>query len=151
MRGDLQEGHFYASRCHLPIFPSTESAFLCALPVAYLLQRRRPRHGRDCCSAGDRGTEEDAAAKKSLRRERHREDERRQHREDARCQHREDAKHRHREAARHHREAARHHREAAEHHREDAKRHHREAGKYLGGEEDEKAADAYVEVDDSFE
>ena len=52
MRGDLQEGHFYASRCHLPIFPSTESAFLCALPVAYLLQRRRPRHGRDCCSAG---------------------------------------------------------------------------------------------------
>ena len=51
MRGDLQEGHFYASRCHLPIFPSTESAFLCALPVAYLLQRRRPRHGRGCRSA----------------------------------------------------------------------------------------------------
>ena len=51
VRGDLQEGHFYASRCHLPIFPSTESAFLCALPVAYLLQRRRPRHGRGCRSA----------------------------------------------------------------------------------------------------
>ena len=50
MRGDLQEGHFYASRCHLPIFPSTKSAFLCALPVAYLLRRW------DC------GTEEDAAA-----------------------------------------------------------------------------------------
>ena len=30
MRGDLQEGHFYASRCHLPIFPSTKSGFLCA-------------------------------------------------------------------------------------------------------------------------
>lgn len=51
MRGDLQEGHGCASRCHLPIFPSTESAFLCALPVAYLLQRRRPRHGSGCRSA----------------------------------------------------------------------------------------------------
>ena len=30
MRGDLQEGHFYDSRCHLPIFPSTKSGFLCA-------------------------------------------------------------------------------------------------------------------------
>ena len=59
------------------------------------------------------------------------------------------AKH-HREAAKHYRRAARHHREAAEHHRE-AANHHREAGKYLCGEEDEKAADAYVEVDDSFE
>ena len=29
MRGDLQEGHFYDSRCHLPIFPSTKSGFLC--------------------------------------------------------------------------------------------------------------------------
>ena len=29
VRGDLQEGHFYASRCHLPIFPSTKSGFLC--------------------------------------------------------------------------------------------------------------------------
>ena len=46
---------------------------------------------------------------------------------------------------------AKHHREAAKHYRRAAKRQHREAGKYLGGEEDEKAADAYVEVDDSFE
>ena len=38
------------------LFPSTKSAFLCALPVAYLLQHRRPRHGRDCRS-------EEAAAK----------------------------------------------------------------------------------------
>ena len=30
MRGDLQEGHFYDSRCHLPIFLSTKSGFLCA-------------------------------------------------------------------------------------------------------------------------
>ena len=29
VRGDLQEGHFYDSRCHLPIFPSTKSGFLC--------------------------------------------------------------------------------------------------------------------------
>ena len=28
--GDLQEGHLYDSRCHLPIFPSTKSRFLCA-------------------------------------------------------------------------------------------------------------------------
>ena len=43
----------------------------------------------------------------------------------------------------HHREDAKHHREAARHHLE-AARHHREAGKYLCGEEDEQAADAYV-------
>ena len=33
VRGDLQEGHFYDSRCHLPIFPSTKSRFLCAFRV----------------------------------------------------------------------------------------------------------------------
>ena len=33
VRGDLQEGHFYDSRCHLFIFPSTKSGFLCAFGV----------------------------------------------------------------------------------------------------------------------
>ena len=33
MRGDLQEGHFYPSRCHLPIFPSTKSGFLCVFAL----------------------------------------------------------------------------------------------------------------------
>ena len=31
--GDLQEGHLYDSRCHLPIFPSTKSRFLCAFAL----------------------------------------------------------------------------------------------------------------------
>ena len=30
VRGDLQEGHDYASRCQSPLFPSTKSAFLCS-------------------------------------------------------------------------------------------------------------------------
>ena len=30
MRGDLQEGHDYASWCQSPLFPSTKSAFLCS-------------------------------------------------------------------------------------------------------------------------
>ena len=30
MRGDLQEGHDYASRCQSPLFSSTKSAFLCS-------------------------------------------------------------------------------------------------------------------------
>ena len=29
MRGDLQEGSCYASRCQFPLFPSTKSGFLC--------------------------------------------------------------------------------------------------------------------------
>ena len=29
-RGDLQEGHDYASWCQSPLFPSTKSAFLCS-------------------------------------------------------------------------------------------------------------------------
>ena len=37
-------------------------------------RKNLPLRRRDCCSAGDRGTEEDAAAKKKpLRKERHRE------------------------------------------------------------------------------
>ena len=30
VRGDLQEGHDYASWCQSPLFPSTKSAFLCS-------------------------------------------------------------------------------------------------------------------------
>ena len=30
VRGDLQEGHDYASRCQSPLFSSTKSAFLCS-------------------------------------------------------------------------------------------------------------------------
>ena len=30
MRGDLQEGHSYASRCQFPVRPSTKLPFLCA-------------------------------------------------------------------------------------------------------------------------
>ena len=33
VRGDLQEGHDYASRCQSPLFPSTKSEFLCAFGV----------------------------------------------------------------------------------------------------------------------
>ena len=43
VRGDLLERHVYdkrlcgyASRCQFPLFPSTKSGFLCALPVASL-------------------------------------------------------------------------------------------------------------------
>ena len=47
VRGDLQEGHFYDSRCHLPIFPSTKTAFLCFFLVSYprfRVFRARNRH-----------------------------------------------------------------------------------------------------------
>ena len=111
----LLPGRDAGIRCWMWLPPSRGAAAGWQMVLPDCAARKNlPLRRRDCCSAGDRGTEEDAAAKKSLRRERHREDERRQHREDARCQHREEAKHCHREDARsHHREAARHHREDA--------------------------------------
>ena len=33
MRGDLQEGHSYASRCQFPVRPSTKLPFLCAFAL----------------------------------------------------------------------------------------------------------------------
>ena len=50
MRGDLQEGHFYASRCHLPIFPSTKSGFLCALGLRNLRFRAFRAQNRGFCA-----------------------------------------------------------------------------------------------------
>ena len=56
MRGDLQEGHFYASRCHLPIFPSTKSGFLCALGLRNLRFRAFRAQNRGFCALLGFGT-----------------------------------------------------------------------------------------------
>ena len=56
MRGDLQEGHFYDSRCHLPIFPSTKSAFLCAFGVRNPCFRAFRAQNRHFCALLGSGT-----------------------------------------------------------------------------------------------
>ena len=56
VRGDLQEGHFYDSRCHLPIFPSTKSGFLCAFGVRNPRFRAFRAQNRGFCALLGSGT-----------------------------------------------------------------------------------------------
>ena len=50
VRGDLQEGHDYASWCQSPLFPSTKSAFLCS---SYRRRLRRCWPGGGKCGLGE--------------------------------------------------------------------------------------------------
>ena len=50
VRGDLQEGHDYASRCQSPLFQSTKSAFLCS---SYRRRLRRCWPGGGKCGLGE--------------------------------------------------------------------------------------------------
>ena len=50
VRGDLQEGHDYASWCQSPLFPSTKSAFLCS---SYRRRLRRCWSGGGKCGLGE--------------------------------------------------------------------------------------------------
>ena len=50
MRGDLQEGHDYASRCQSPLFSSIKSAFLCS---SYRRRLRRCWPGGGKCGLGE--------------------------------------------------------------------------------------------------
>ena len=50
VRGDLQEGHDYASWCQSPLFPSTKSAFLCS---SYRIRLRGCWPGGGKCGLGE--------------------------------------------------------------------------------------------------
>ena len=49
VRGDLQEGHFYASRCHLSLCSSTKMPFLCSKsPKTMVLKGKSAQKPRFC-------------------------------------------------------------------------------------------------------
>ena len=56
MRGDLQEGNGCASRCQIPLFPSTKSGFLCAFGLRNPRFRAFRAHNRHFCALLGFGT-----------------------------------------------------------------------------------------------
>ena len=56
VRGDLQERHFYDSRCHFSLFPSTKSGFLCAFTLRNPRFRAFRAQNRGFCAFLGSGT-----------------------------------------------------------------------------------------------